>query len=54
MAYDAHANVGPMMLIGQIIMIILAISSVALRFLARKLSGAGLWWDDWMILAALV
>lgn len=27
---------------------------VALRFLARKLSKAGLWWDDWTILAALI
>lgn len=38
----------------QVVMIMTASGAVVLRFVARKLSAAGLWWDDWMILAALV
>ena len=34
--------------------LILSILSVGLRFLARIRYGAGLWWDDWVILVALV
>ena len=35
---------------------LIAISTLALllRFLSRKLSGAGFWWDDWLALAAWV
>lgn len=32
----------------------LAILAVVLRFVARKLAGAKLWWDDWLILAGLM
>lgn len=36
------------------VLVFLAWSCVALRVLARKWSGAGLGWDDYLILAALV
>ena len=45
---------GPSIEAIQILMIILATSAVALRFIARRASNFGLWWDDWIILAALV
>ena len=35
-------------------MIVLPTIAVTLRFVSRKLSGAGLWYDDWLALAALV
>lgn len=37
-----------------IAMAILATAAVSLRFYARKVSKAGLWWDDWAILFGLV
>ena len=49
-----HANKGPIVLGIFILVTFLAITAVALRFLSRKLSKAQYWWDDWMILAALV
>lgn len=45
---------GPTIVAVQIVMIVTATLAVALRFIARRISGAGFWWDDWMILAALV
>ena len=51
---DLHANKGPVVLVVSILMVILAVAAVALRFLSRKLSKAIFWWDDWIILAALV
>ena len=51
---DKHANKGPLVLGVSILVSFLAITAVALRFLSRKLSKAHYWWDDWMILAALV
>lgn len=33
---------------------VMAVSFVALRFLARKQRGVGTWWDDYLILIALV
>ena len=35
---------------------LIALTSLALtlRFISRRLSGAGLWWDDWLALAAWV
>lgn len=51
---DEHANKGPIILGISILVTFLAITAVALRFLSRKLSKAQYWWDDWMILAALV
>ena len=37
-----------------VILMILSAVAVLLRFAARKLSKAGLWWDDWTILGAMV
>ena len=51
---NEHANKGPMVLGISILLCFLAIKAVTLRFLSRKLSKAQYWWDDWMILAALV
>ena len=31
-----------------------AVIAVALRFFARRVSRAGFWWDDWLMLPALV
>lgn len=45
---------GPEINAVQVLMIIMATSAVVLRFIARRMSAAGLWWDDWVILAALV
>lgn len=45
---------GPAINAVQVLMIVLATSSVVLRFIARRMTAAGLWWDDWVILAALV
>lgn len=33
---------------------VLSALAVLLRFAARCLAGAGLWWDDWMVLLSLV
>jgi hypothetical protein len=38
----------------QVFLIISSTSITALRFLSRNLSPAGVWWDDYMILLALV
>jgi hypothetical protein len=47
-------NRGPAIQVVQILMIVIAATSVILRFIARKLGGVSLWWDDWFILAASV
>ena len=39
---------------GTLTLLLVATISVALRFLARKLSSATFWWDDWILLTALV
>lgn len=39
---------------GTISLIILASVAVAARLAARKISVAGLWWDDYVIVLALV
>ena len=51
---DLYADKRPLLLGVLITLIALSIIIVALRFLTRRLSGAGYWWDDWLILAALV
>jgi hypothetical protein len=48
---DTH---GPAIQAVQIVMIVLAATSVTLRFISRKLGGVSFWWDDWFILAATV
>ena len=37
-----------------ITLVVLATLAVALRFTARKLSGSRYWWDDWILVLALV
>ena len=32
----------------------LTVIAVVLRFISRKLAGAGLWWDDWLTLPPTV
>ena len=45
---------GPQVIGVSVAMIILSTLAVAFRFWSRKISTAGLWWDDWTILLALV
>ena len=45
---------GYKVLVSAIVLYILVVTSVALRFVARRISKASLWWDDWFILLALV
>ena len=40
--------------LGTIICVVAATIAVAARLLARKISAAPFWWDDWTIIAALV
>ena len=47
-------NQAPRVIISSAILIALSTTAVILRFVARYLSRAGLWWDDWTILLALV
>lgn len=51
---DIHANQEARILAVSVVLIVVSTLSVILRFVARALSKAGLWWDDWCILAALV
>jgi len=37
-----------------VFLLILATLSIILRVISRKWSKAGLWWDDWLAIAALV
>ncbi len=49
-----NANQGPKVDAIAITCFSLAVAAVFLRFLARILTKASLWWDDWTVLAALV
>ena len=40
--------------IGTIVSVVSATVAVAARLLARKISAAPFWWDDWTIIASLV
>jgi hypothetical protein len=51
---DLSATQAPRIIGASVVLIILSTAAVVLRFLARRLSRAGLWWDDWTILFALV
>jgi len=53
MASKHHDDRGPTVIAANVVLVILSCSAVALRFLSRKLSGAGYWYDDWVIVAAL-
>lgn len=39
---------------GTLTLLLVATICVALRFFARRLSSATFWWDDWILLLALV
>jgi hypothetical protein len=49
-----QANQGPKVDIIAVTAFTLAAVAVFLRFLARILTKASLWWDDWAVLTALV
>ena len=49
-----QANQGPKVDVISITAFTLAAVAVFLRFLARILTKASLWWDDWAVLTALV
>lgn len=49
-----HDNRGPDMIVSTVICIALASVAVVLRFYARRLSKAQLWFDDYMMIVALV
>ena len=40
--------------LGSVVSVSSATVAVALRLLARRISNATFWWDDWTILASLV
>jgi len=40
--------------LGSVVSVALATIAVAARLLARKMSAAPFWWDDWTIIASLV
>ena len=52
--FDLYADRGPRIMAVNVALIVLSGIAVLLRFMSRILSRAGLWWDDWMILCALV
>ena len=45
---------GPLIIAISVVIIILSTLAVTFRFWSRMISKAGLWWDDWTILLALV
>ena len=49
-----QANQGPKVDIIAITAFSLAAVAVVLRFLVRIMTKASLWWDDWVVLMALV
>ncbi|MCJ1408687.1 hypothetical protein MMC19_002762 [Ptychographa xylographoides] len=51
---DITANQSPRIIGVSVTLIVIATVAVVLRFVSRLVSKAGLWWDDWMIVAALV
>lgn len=51
---DLSESMQPTILAVNIIGFVLSAAAVGLRLVARKMSNAPLWWDDWMIVLALV
>ena len=51
---NINANATPRIVAASVVLIAISAISVALRFLSRMVSKAGLWWDDWTMLAAMV
>ena len=55
MDHIVHGDKGSHVLAAAICVIVIQVVAVALRFWSRALSrGTRFWWDDWMVLAALV
>ncbi len=50
---NVHATKTKSLLAGDITLIFLSAIFVGLRFLSRRIAGAGLWWDDYAIAIAL-
>ena len=40
--------------VGSIVGVVISTIAVTARVIARRLSAAHFWWDDWLIIAALV
>lgn len=51
---DLGASQQPAIIIQLSVLFPIALLATGLRFLARRISKAGLWWDDWLILAATI
>ncbi|RDW91625.1 hypothetical protein BP5796_02790 [Coleophoma crateriformis] len=51
---DMSENMQPTIIAVNTIGLVLAIAAVGLRVAARKIAGAPLWWDDWLVVLALV
>ena len=51
---DINANASPRIIAVSIVLIVITAVIVTLRFISRWVSKAGMWWDDWTILAAMV
>ena len=51
---SADQSVAWKVLLGSIASVVLATAAVVLRLIARRLSDAPFWWDDYTIVAALV
>jgi len=53
MTVDIYANKGPVIIAADVILICLSTTFLLLRLLSRFIARCGLWWDDYVILAAL-
>ena len=51
---DLQADQSSRIVAASITLMVLSGIAVGMRFIARHLSRAGLWWDDWTILVAMV
>jgi len=51
---DLNAPQGPKIIAVSAVLIAISTIAVILRFMSRMVSKAGLWWDDWLIVAAMV
>ena len=51
---DINANAAPRIIAVAVVCILITIVAVAMRIWARRVSMAGLWWDDYTIILAMV